>query len=471
MLLSPFSVVFPALSWPAVSVSKRSKGPARILRRAMSCILIAFLAGFAGTPSARALQNTQPAPPPEAGAGAQTAPATAPAGGVEHLKATITGVEPLAQVRVSEDQPWQACKVGMVLNEGAEFRTGPRGAIRFTIPPDHTFTIDRLTNTKLLQAVMRGNKATTDVGMQYGRVRGDIEAAGIEHQSTVHSPNSTLAIRGTKVSLYDQRPFPPEAVSLTGRAQFSTRRGTVAFGGKGAGKTTVTAERGAAQHAFANTVIDPANALARSAQEQALVADVLSLGGTFVSGNKNQIPTVRGGAVPTDQQLNEFAVGNLNFILRWSGDAHLGLLVNDASNKQGEFLFPQTGLNHVPSGGYIPFDNLGGPNGGYEVAYWPKSFPSSIYTLNVLFISGSEATFKLNEIVNGQLANLAQMGQPESTTATGMVGPAPAQGKAVVMGAAGPGIVLPPSGSGPLPVNPAQARSREDGPAPRLRAR
>src|SRR5262245_7481993 len=40
-----------------------------------------------------------------------TPPATN--GAVEHLKAKVTGVEGIVQVRMADDQPWQMAKVGM----------------------------------------------------------------------------------------------------------------------------------------------------------------------------------------------------------------------------------------------------------------------------------------------------------------------------------------------------------------------
>src|SRR4051812_22274049 len=94
---------------------------------------------------------------------AQTAPSTSQ--GVEHLKATVTGVEGMAQVRAADGQPWQRAAVGMELNEDAELRTGPRSAIRFTIPPDHTVIVDRLGSIKLLQAVNDNGLMKTSVGM------------------------------------------------------------------------------------------------------------------------------------------------------------------------------------------------------------------------------------------------------------------------------------------------------------------
>src|SRR5688500_3882985 len=123
--------------------------------------------------------------------------------------------------------------VGMTVGEGAEFRTGPRSAVQFEIPPGQTITLDRLGTVKRIEAVRTEGSIKTDLGMRYGRVRYDVEAAGVSHDATIHSPSSSLAVRGTQVSLYDQAPFVPEAVSLTGRAQFrNLRKQVVAFGGK-----------------------------------------------------------------------------------------------------------------------------------------------------------------------------------------------------------------------------------------------
>src|SRR5215212_10928391 len=183
---------------------------------------ILMVAWLALATSANALQSTGPA-------------ASQP------MQITITGVEGMVQVREGSDKPWQKATVGMNVSEGAEFRTGPRSAVRVLIPPDQTITLDRLGVVKLMQAIQQGNVVKTKVGMPYGRTRYDIEEAGIEHQSQLVSPSSTLAIRGTQVSIYDQPPFAPSAVSLTGRAVFRSAKGQVAFGGKGQGKTDVNA--------------------------------------------------------------------------------------------------------------------------------------------------------------------------------------------------------------------------------------
>ena len=49
------------------------------------------------------------------------------------LNATITGIEGHVQVRAAADQPWKPAAIGMTLDAGAEFRTGPRSAVRFVI--------------------------------------------------------------------------------------------------------------------------------------------------------------------------------------------------------------------------------------------------------------------------------------------------------------------------------------------------
>src|SRR5205814_5087525 len=134
-------------------------------------------------------------------------PANAPTSAPAALTATITAIEGIVQVRQGEDAAWQKATVGLKLGEGAEFRTGPRSAVRFEIPPDQTITLDRLGTVKLIEALAGSQKIKTDLGMKYGRVRYDIEAAGVAHDSTIYSPGSALADRGTKVSLYDQPPF------------------------------------------------------------------------------------------------------------------------------------------------------------------------------------------------------------------------------------------------------------------------
>src|SRR6185436_652525 len=139
---------------------------------------------------------------------------------------------------------------------------------------------------------------------------------------------------------------------------------TVAFGGKN--KASIDSSQGtAAGTALALSILDPSIAMARDAAEQALVADVISRGGVVSLDRDTGFRTVRGGTVPTDQEIVKLLPDNLNFVLRWTGNANLDLLV---ASQIGETLYPNTSLFFTPSGGKIPFDHQGGPNGGFEIA-------------------------------------------------------------------------------------------------------
>ena len=369
-------------------------------------LAVSFAVIAAAATTVQALQVTQPsAPLPETTAPAPAATSRA----VEGLKATVTGVEGVVQVRAAEDQPWQKATVGMVLDQNAEFRTGPRSAVQFKIPPDQTITLDRLGTVKVLQAVNENGKIKTNLGMRYGRTRYEIEAAGREHESTISSPSSTLAVRGTKVSLYDQRPFVSQAVSLTGRAEFRDARKRIRFGGPGAGKLKVNENAGsAAEASLQEAFVDPGAALARTEGEQGLIANLLSRGATLSYDYEKGIKVIRGGTHPvTDAELIPVLPGSLNFVLRWDGNADLNLAVLSPTpeNVQGDqrlVVYPIGGRNVLQNGGRTAFDHRGGPNGGMEIAFWPGTFPNGTYQVGSQHISGAVTPATLDVFQGGQ---------------------------------------------------------------------
>src|SRR3954470_4292192 len=91
------------------------------------------------------------------------------------LQATVRQVVGMAQARKSENDPWQGVKVGQVYDEGAEFRTGTRSRVVFSVPPDQTIILDRLGVVKLLIAKRAGNEVRTSLGMPYGRTEYQVE--------------------------------------------------------------------------------------------------------------------------------------------------------------------------------------------------------------------------------------------------------------------------------------------------------
>lgn len=399
----------------------------------------AFLvAGALFTSAALALQQTQPVPD------AQPTTTTDPS--TQHLHGTITAVHGLADLRRSQDAEWLPCKVGMEVDENAELRTGPHSLIQFVIPPDQRVTLDRFGTITVLQAVRTGGRIVTDLGMKYGRMEYKIEAAGLEHRSTVKTPNSTLGVRGTTVQVYDQRPFAPQAVSLTGRAQYTVGKHRTPVGGKHTGVAVATGQETPAQTALGSAVQDPVNPFARSALEAPLVANLLSEGAVITLPPGHGIPIVRGGTPPSDQQLIPLLPGRLDFVLRWTADANLDLIVGDL-NGRGEAMLPASGLNTTSSGGRIPFDHRGGVHGGFEIGFWPKTFPDTIYPVQVNDVSGVTTPFTLDVFKDGQRISMlnpaANNGAGATvTTLTGSLSAGQTAGAIVPLN-----VPLPPTGA------------------------
>jgi hypothetical protein len=314
---------------------------------------------------------------------------------------TITGVEGLVQYRASEQDKWQPARPGMEIAEGGEFRTGPRSAVRIAIPPDQTLTLDRLGTIKLLE-VLRGATIKTDVGMKYGRVRYDIEAAGEKHDSTIYAPSSTLAVRGTVVSLYDQPPFRAQAISLTGQAYFrDERRRMSAFGGKAKAKVT-NDHPDAAAGALAESNVDPATDLARTPAENRLLNALVAKGAVLGFDPVNQIPTVSGGPGPlSGRELIAALPGSFNIVLGWTANANLDLAVANIEGQRSEVIRPVFPLNRAASGGRTDFDHRGGPRGGQEVVYYPTG-PSGTYAIAGIKATGPATPFRIDVFLDGK---------------------------------------------------------------------
>ncbi|HMB94951.1 MAG TPA: FecR domain-containing protein, partial [Tepidisphaeraceae bacterium] len=347
-----------------------------------------------------------------------TQPIIAESPTTEPISATIMEIKGHVQARLTRDGQWVAAKEQMVLPEGAEIRTGPKSSVTFVIPPDQTITLDRLGTLEIIRSNFENGKIMTDLGMKYGRTNYDIEAHGQAHDAKVHSPGAVLAIRGTHVSLYDQPPFTPQAESFTGRAMFGYAKRFVPVGSKGGSYAKITAgSSGAADTSLQESVIDPRSSLALTATDQQLINQQVSRGAVLSFDPIANIDVIKGGAGPLpDSTFAQNPPGPVDFYLRWKGNADLNLTVTlqkgDATSivfsfafNPSEFLYPGFGLNNTASGGHIAFDHRGGPNGGEEIAFWPKLIPG-LYGLSAQSISGATANFTFNAVVNGKAENV-----------------------------------------------------------------
>jgi hypothetical protein len=414
------------------------------------------LAGAAAPPIFLTMQQAAGGTPPAAKATEQN-PAD--------LRIVVTGVEGDAQVRASANAKWESAKVDMRLTGTAEFRTGARSAVRFSIPPDQTYTVDRLSTVKVARAVFNGKKVNTDVGLEKGRVRYDlvrgaskekspapededlvkqIEEAGVEYDSTIRSPNAALAVRGTQVSLYDQPPFAPEAISLTGRAVFrNTRRQLVAFGGQV--RASVNGKQtSAAEEALDVATIDRDSPIALDEFDTRQQALVRQRGGF----TRNEV--LVGDSSIMDAQLLDplsgLLPGTLNFVLRWDGGverklADLNLAVISPLSTSGapdfvanppflvslvagepaaEALRQQRYPRTSRSGGRIGLNHVG-PE-GLEIASWPSDYPVGNYRVAVFnLVDAVTPPPTVKDPINFRVDTFLA-GQKLGPTATGTVG-------------------------------------------------
>ena len=310
------------------------------------------------------------------------------------LVATITSVKGAVEVRAAEGQPWQKAAVGMKIDQGAEIRTGLRSAVQFVVGKDQTITLDRLGTVTVLQAFESRGKAKTDLGLKYGRARYDIKKTDLEHESTIRSPGSTLAIRGTDVIYEDQAPWVPRAISRKGRAEFRNyRRQFVAFGGNK--RAAVSAESDSpADEAIAATRADPRGVFAgRTASEEELVITLQSIGGFDAKDARALAAGFQGfggtiAAVPD-------VPGPLDFQLAWQsvsqtpGPTNINLSVTDPSGATATALNPTIGTGS--STGMHMGDDMGASGVGAENVAWGLFFPAGTYTVTANHAGGDDA--------------------------------------------------------------------------------
>jgi hypothetical protein len=308
----------------------------------------------------------------------------------------VTAVQGGAQYRAAGEMKWRALKGPLDLSEGTELRTGPKGVIQFTVGTDQVYRVDRLTVVKLLRANLGADGTIkTDVGMTYGRVSKDVDAPARPHEDVIVTPSSTLAVRGTRVSLYDQPPFEPEAISITGTAiaNFNKLSHSVVFGAKGQGVAAVNANNpDAANNSLVGSYVDPTPPTALTGYENRFNQFNPSNRVQPIS-NPPSFPTVSDTGDPSYAELQTIAQNNaLTFAVSWNTDTHVQMELIGSIAGGGEFVYPVLGFNKSRNGGTIPFDNLGGPGGGYEIITYPTVPPTGFYSIGATNVGTTDTT-------------------------------------------------------------------------------
>jgi hypothetical protein len=332
------------------------------------------------------------------------------------LTIMITGIEGTVQARPTPDQKWERVKVGQTFPEGTELRTSMKSAVRFSIGDNQIITLDRLGTVQILRANFENGKFVTDLGMKYGRTRYDIEGAGREYDAKVHSPNSVLAVRGTKVLLYDQPPFAPEAVSFTGRALFRDVRKQTSVGSAGGSKAKVSAaSESAADYSRGQSRIDPRTEFSgRTETERLLQLSLAVSGGSDFSNlgvlafldqaRTGQFKGSLVGVLPVGKQLE--------FDLTWFGStgSEIDLTVISPLKET----VSTTNLV-VPSGGTHSGASVADQGSGFQNVIWPIEYPKGVYTVTAHYVSGGiEGTIiQLTEDKNSDNGRIITTQQPK----------------------------------------------------------
>ena len=349
-------------------------------------------------------------------------------------------------VQVSTDDGksgrWRRWRCG---GPGAQFRTGFRSSVTCVIPPDQQFTLESLGTVKVAEAAKAGERVKTDLVMKYGARR--LPDRGGGRRARVHHPHAGQhAFRpghhraGDRPRRLrpDRRGLPAAPCSRRGVARPPPREERAAGMPRSAAK-----DGSAAQTGLAQTVIDPNTAAARTASEARLIARQTSRAPSFPSTTCPNIPVITGAPgryrtpslspacrgrwisfsagpatrtstsscptsrsrQPTLPRAGTLPRRSLQVGAAGLSDANLGqvgILGSSKSFQQTELLYPGFGLNTSASGGIIPYDHRGGPNGGMEVAYWLNSPPQGIFVVSAVLQSGKAADYKIDAFLGGK---------------------------------------------------------------------
>ncbi len=323
--------------------------------------------------------------------------AAAPAAG-EGLKATVTGVQGLVQYRAKDGDAWQPVKVGLVLDQGAEFRTALRSVVMFTTPPGNTVKLDRLGTIKIVDAIKTDGKSKTNLGMKYGVSEVKVEAGGPEHETVIATPGSTLAIRGTTGWVSSGgRSFPDQIRVADGRGSLTTSNGKkYDMSGKGQDATTNTDVGSPGELSLTHAAFNPFLSGQAEAEQQLTnlyPSGTQQLRQAGITGGQLAVntPPPSGGTQPPIE-----LAGRLNFIVSWQGTVDIDSFVISPLN-EGLTVFPSGGIpgfsgnigpaRTTPSGGAVDRDDTSA--NGIEQLFWNTNFPNGTYTYGGRYFGGS----------------------------------------------------------------------------------
>lgn len=156
--------------------------------RCSKCALALLIAAGSCAP-VLAFQTAQPAQP------AAEQPAASP----DAVTAgEIVNVQGKVEFKASKDAQWEKAEVGKKILPGGAIRTGLKSAIQIRIADTQLITIDRLAEISLEQAVREAGTNKTEMRLNYGRVKFDVNSTKFANNVVIKSDDATLAVKGTQ---------------------------------------------------------------------------------------------------------------------------------------------------------------------------------------------------------------------------------------------------------------------------------
>ena len=249
--------------------------------------------------------------------------------------------------------------------------------------------------------------------MKYGRTKYKIETGGdLEHESTIRSPNATLAVRGTEVVMSNFAGFQPTARWVAAGAEkvakarhvavFQSSGKSTVFGGGGT-DSQVQGNQNAAETANKQSNLGGAQQQQQQQQQQLEQKQIQNQEQQNRAGND----AVRGLIPP------KFDTGDLRINLIWNASvADLDFetkvtLSNDAVTRVCSS--PATGDDCTTrsfTGLNIPFDNTGSPTGGSEfIRSGALGIPVGTYEIGVRHLPETATgpiSYTIQVLRNGQ---------------------------------------------------------------------
>lgn len=347
--------------------------------------------------------GAQPAPGDN---GAQPANGEAQPNGAPELRVVVTAFKGRVQVRQGEDQPWQAPRAGMVLSVSGSVRTGPRGALQLKIDPGHTIAIDRMSFVTVINALRADETIRTDFGMKYGRLRYDVEEVGELHDARVHTPGTTMAIRGTEGGTQSDA-FGTTTWSKTGNVQRQQR-------GDGTQVVTVNGGQVDDDHptpgtfAFDQTGNNPLGGFAGLTNEELALVDMYP-GGEFNLGQIGVSGLQQLADADQFTKSPEFDFGDLEvvqFLTAWSPMGEdVDLIVFDplggVLDPKGQVIV-RAGL---PTQGVHSGDYMGQMTMNFEQVVYAPQAPGGEYQVDVVYLGSGSVDVTLQSFFNATVVN------------------------------------------------------------------